>query len=150
MESDLQIKTSNIGTIAHKRNIPVEHKFQYPFFMWFLNLDELEQLPSVGRWFSTKGWAMSRFNRPDYYGDPEVPLADAIRSRMEELTGEVVTGQVCGLLNMRTLGVYFSPINFYYGYDDKGDFSHFLAEVVIFESQTSFARKTRPDQCHPC
>jgi len=118
-----------IGTIAHRRRIPVEHKFHYPFFMWFLNLDELDQLTSVGRWFSTKRWAMSRFNRPDYYGNPEVPLADAIRSRMEELTGEPVTGHVCGLLNMRTLGVYFSPVNFYYGYDDKGDFSHFLAEV---------------------
>ena len=118
-----------IGSIAHRRRIPVVHTFQYPFFMWFLNLDELDQLPSVGRWFSTKRWAMSRFNRPDYYGDSEVPLADAIRSRMEELTGEPVTGQVCGLLNMRTLSVYFSPVNFYYGYDDKGDFSHFLAEV---------------------
>ena len=118
-----------IGTIAHKRNIPVEHRFQYPFFMWFLNLDELEQLPQVGRWFSTKGWAMSRFYRPDYYGDPDVPLADSIRIRMEELTGKPVAGQVCGLLNMRTLGIYFSPVNFYYGYDDKGNFSHFLAEV---------------------
>lgn len=118
-----------VGSIAHKRRIPVEHTFQYPFFMWFLNLDELDQLPSFGRWFSTKKWAMSRFNRPDYYGDPQKKLADAIRSRMEELTDKPVTGQVCGLLNMRTLGVYFSPVNFYYGYDDNGDFSHFLAEV---------------------
>ena len=118
-----------IGTIAHKRNIPVEHKFQYPFFMWFLNLDELDQLPSLGRWFSTKQFALSRYHRPDYYGDSKEPLADAIRSRMKELTGETVTGQVYGLMNMRTLGVYFSPVNFYYGYDSKGNFSHFLAEV---------------------
>lgn len=117
------------GIIAHKRYIPVEHKFQYPFFMWFLNLDELELLPSLGKWFSTKKFALSRFHRPDYYGDPEVALADAIRSRMEELTGKAVTGKVCGLMNMRTLGVYFSPVNFYYGYDHKENLSHFLAEV---------------------
>lgn len=118
-----------IGTIAHKRNIPVEHTFQYPFFMWFLNLDELDQLPPLGRWFSTTHFALSRFHRPDYYGDPQIPLADAIRNRMLELTGEPVTGQVCGLMNMRTLGVYFSPVNFYYGYDSAGKLSHFLAEV---------------------
>ena len=118
-----------IGTIAHKRNIPVEHRFKYPLFMWFLNLDELDELPSLGRWFSTNKWAMSRFSRADYYGDPNVPLADAIRNRMEELTGESVTGKVCGLMNMRTLGVYFSPVNFYYGYDSDGNLSHFLAEV---------------------
>jgi DUF1365 family protein len=118
-----------IGTIAHRRHLPVEHRFQYGFFMWFLNLDELDKLPSLGGWFSAKRWAMSRFHRPDYYGDPALPLADAIRNRMEELTGQLVTGQVCGLLNMRTLGLYFSPVNFYYGYDRRGNFTHFLAEV---------------------
>lgn len=118
-----------VGTIAHKRHMPVEHGFQYGFFMWFLNLDELDKVPSLGKWFSTTRWALSRFCRPDYYGDPDVSLADAIRNRMEELTGKTVTGQVCGLLNMRTLGLYFSPVNFYYGYDSRGNFTHFLAEV---------------------
>jgi DUF1365 family protein len=118
-----------VGTIAHRRKIPVEHRFQYPFFMWFLNLDELDRLPSLGRWFSTDKWALSRFHRPDYYGDPALSLADAIRKRMAELTGQPVTGQVWGLLNMRTLGLYFSPVNFYYGYDSQGNFTHFLAEV---------------------
>lgn len=118
-----------VGTIAHRRNIPVEHQFQYAFFMWFLNLDELDTLPSLGRWFSTEHWALSHFHRPDYYGEATVPLADAIRDKMEKLTGEPVKGQVCGLMNMRTLGVYFSPVNFYYGYDSSGNFSHFLAEV---------------------
>lgn len=118
-----------VGSIAHCRRIPVEHQFQYPFFMWFLNLDKLDELPSLGRWFSTKRWALSRFHRPDYFGDPSIELADSIRSRMKELTGIPVTGEVFGLLNMRTLGVYFSPVNFYYGYDNAGNFSHFLAEV---------------------
>ena len=118
-----------LGTIAHRRLLPVEHRFQYGFFMWFLNLDELDVLPSLGPWFSTRKWALARFHRPDYYGDPAVPLADAIRTRMEQLTGKRVTGQVCGLMNMRTLGLYFSPVNFYYGYDDNGTLTHFMAEV---------------------
>lgn len=118
-----------VGTIAHKRRLPVCHGFQYGLFMWFLNLDELQGLPSLSPWFSTGKWAFSRFYRPDYYGDPAVSLADAIRTRMEQLTGRRVTGQVYGLLNMRTLGLYFSPVNFYYGYDDNGSLTHFLAEV---------------------
>jgi DUF1365 family protein len=118
-----------VGTIAHNRQIPVEHRFEYPFFMWYLNLDELDQVVSLGRWFSVKRWALSRFRRSDYYGDPSVPLADAVRERLKELTGKQVEGQVCGLLNLRTLGLYFSPVNFYYGYDRKGTFTHFLAEV---------------------
>ena len=35
-----------VGTIAHRRHIPVEHRFQYEFFMWFLNLDELD-VPAI-------------------------------------------------------------------------------------------------------
>ncbi len=118
-----------IGEIGHKRNIPKVHRFRYPIFMWFLNLDELDVLPDLGRWFSVQHWAISRMQRSDYLGDPQLPLADAVRARMLELTGHPVIGQVCGLMNMRTLGLYFSPVNFYYGFDGDGRFTHFLAEV---------------------
>jgi uncharacterized protein len=124
MESSLYI-----GAITHRRYIPKKHGFSYPFFMYFLNLDEIEQIPSIGRLFSVKRWAFNRFFRPDYYGDPSKPLHIAIKERMEGLTGEKVTGPVYGLMNMRTLGLYFSPVNFYYGFDENLNFTHFLAEV---------------------
>lgn len=140
-----------VGTIAHHREIPVDHRFQYPFFMWLLNLDELDEIPSLGRWFSRSHWALSRFHRPDYYGDPALPLADAIRQRMEELTGEPVSGQVCGLMNMRTLGVYFSPVNFYYGFDGEGNFTHFLAEVsnIPWNERHQYAHSVGNDKNSP-
>lgn len=118
-----------VGEIAHQRNVPKVHRFRYPFFMWFLNLDELDQLPGLGRLFSVQRWAISRMLRSDYLGDPQLPLADAVRTRMLEITGQPVSGQVYGLMNMRTLGLYFSPVNFYYGFDEDGTFTHFLAEV---------------------
>jgi DUF1365 family protein len=48
---------------------------------------------------------------------------------MQELTGRPVDGPVCALLNLRTLGLYFSPVNFYFGFDRSSRPSHFLAEV---------------------
>jgi len=118
-----------IGEVDHQRYLPRTHNFQYPFFMWFLNLDELDRLPDLGRWFAIDHWAFNRFYRPDYLGDPAIPLGDAVRSRMDEITGQPVEGQVCGLMNLRTLGFYFSPVNFYYGFDANDSLSHFLAEV---------------------
>ena len=64
-----------VGTVSHRRYLPKQHRFRYPFFMWFLNLDELDSLPSLGRWFSASRLALSRFHRPDYFGDDDVPLA---------------------------------------------------------------------------
>lgn len=118
-----------VGSIAHRRHIPREHHFEYPFFMWYLALDQLHRLPDLGRWFSTTSWALSRFRRSDYLGDPAIPLASAVRERMAELTGRTVKGEICGLLNLSSLGLYFSPVNFYYGYDESGSLSHLLAEV---------------------
>ncbi|WP_028583819.1 DUF1365 domain-containing protein [Desulfogranum mediterraneum] len=118
-----------VGTIGHRRYLPHVHSFRYPLFMWWFNLDALETQPCLGRWFSVRRRALSRFYRPDYFGDPAEPLGDAIRRRMEELTARPVSGRVYGLLNLRTLGCYFSPVNLYYGYDRQGGFSHFMAEV---------------------
>ena len=118
-----------VGQIAHRRNIPKPHGFCYPFFMWFVNLDRMERLPDLGRWFSVRRWAMSRLCRSDYLGDAKVALADAVRERLLQLTDKPVTGEVCGLMNVRTFGLYFSPVNFYYGFSKEQGLTHFLAEV---------------------
>lgn len=118
-----------VGTIAHRRYIPKSHSFRYPFYMWFLDLEMLDQLPPLGWWFSAKKFALSRLRRSDYLGDPSQSLADSVKQKMQELTGRSVAGKVFGLMNVRTLGLYFSPVNFYYGYDKEGNLSHFLAEV---------------------
>lgn len=118
-----------IGSINHQRSIPKKHRFSYPFFMWFFNLDEISTIQEQGFWFSSKRFALSRFHRPDYFGNPEEPLHTSIKNRMKEITGQKVKGQVYGLMNLRTLGLYFSPVNFYFGFDQNQNFSHFLAEV---------------------
>jgi DUF1365 family protein len=117
------------GFIAHTRHIPKQHSFNYPFFMWFLDLDDIDNLKDLGRWFSVKRWALSRFRRADYFGDPARGLADCVREELKRITGHGVEGKVCGLLNLRTAGLYFSPVNFYYGFDGAGKMSHLLAEV---------------------
>ena len=117
------------GFIGHRRYIPKHHKFRYPFFMWLLDLDEIEHLEDRGWWFSTKRFALSRFHRPDYLGPSNEPLHVSLKKRMEELTGRRVTGKVYGLLNLRTLGLYFSPVNFYFGYNEAMECTHMLAEV---------------------
>ena len=117
------------GFVMHKRFLPKAHGFKYPFFMWYLDLDSIDNQLQLGRWFSTDSWALSRFRRADYLGQPDRPLADCVKDEMSRLTGRQVTGKVFGLLNLRTLGLYFSPVNFYFGFSDNNEPSHLLAEV---------------------
>lgn len=120
-----------VGSVEHQRWIPKPHGFSYSLFMWFFDLDRLSEVPDLSPWFTPRGgkWAVNRFYRHDYLGDASLSLAEAVRQRMQELTDSQVTGKVFGLVHVRTLGLYFSPVNFYYGYDAEGKFSHFLAEV---------------------
>ncbi len=97
--------------------------------MWLLNLDQIDQIPDLGLWFSVRRIALSRFRRSDYLGVADEPLHLSVKQKMQELTGKMVTGQVYGLLNLRTFGLYFSPVNFYFGYDHGGNCTHLLAEV---------------------
>lgn len=117
------------GRVRHRRFLPRQHAFSYPFFMYYLDLDRLDELPRLSPWFSTRGFTLARFVRADYLGDPGIDLGLTVRQRMAELTGEEVRGNTFGLLNLRTLGLYFSPVNFYFGFDTDGRCSHFLAEV---------------------
>jgi DUF1365 family protein len=117
------------GYIGHKRYIPRNHSFKYPFFMWFLDLEEVDSMSDIGWWFSSRKFALSRFHRPDYLGPDSEPLQVSVKNRMAELTGHNVEGKVFGLLNLRTLGLYFSPVNFYFGYSAAGTCTHMLAEV---------------------
>lgn len=118
-----------LGRVGHRRYLPRTHSFSYPFFMWLLNLDQIEQVRDMGLWFSVRRFALNRFLRSDYLGDAGEPLHISVKNNMERLTGKPVSGEVCGLLNLRTLGLYFSPVNFYFGYDDQGRCTHMLAEV---------------------
>ena len=117
------------GSIAHTRYLPKHHSFKYPFFMWYLDLERVDTLPNLGRWFSVSRWALSKFRRSDYLGSPERSLAACVKDKMRLLTGHEVTGKVFGLLNCSSLGLYFSPVNFYYGFNQEGQATHLLAEV---------------------
>lgn len=119
------------GKVWHVRHKPRIHRFGYPYFMWLLNLNKLAEIPDYRPWFSTRRWALSRLRASDYLpGNPAFPdAASAVKDKMERLTNTPVSGDVYALLNLRTMGIYFSPVNFYWAVDDNGTPSHFLAEV---------------------
>ncbi|MBY5992587.1 DUF1365 domain-containing protein [Ferrimonas balearica] len=108
------------GTVLHHRFAPPEHRFTYRLHMVML---ELSELPALARlWRRPLCW----FRREDYLG--EGPLEQAVLARMNQLSETPLAGKVWLLGQVRTLGLYFSPVNFYLLEGESG-FTHLLAEV---------------------
>lgn len=119
------------GMVHHQRFVPKVHRFSYKIYLYWLKLSEIEQLNTDITGFSNhpKGVSAVRFLRNDYLGDPEESLETSVLARMSELNGTSLTGDVFFLGQVRTFGWYFSPANFYYLKNDKGIYTHMLAEV---------------------
>lgn len=108
------------GRVRHRRFQPGLHQFQYRLFMMYLDLDELPEL-FQGAWL----WSFERrnlawFRRGDYFGDPAVPLKQAILQRVYEKTGQCLNGPVRLLTQLRYFGYCFNPVSFYYCFDRDG------------------------------
>jgi uncharacterized protein len=105
------------GQLKHRRFAPASHAFEYPLCMVWLDLAELDSV-FRGRWFwSAHGPAFAWLRRADHFGDPKVPLDQAVRDRVERETGRRPGGPVRLLTHLRTLGHCFNPVSFYYCYD---------------------------------
>jgi DUF1365 family protein len=108
------------GWVTHRRHGPVAHRFQYPLFMVYLDLAELETV-FRHRWlWSARRPALAWFRRRDHLGDPQVPLAAAVRDLVEQRTGRRPVGAIRLLTHLRYGGYVFNPVSLYYCLDASG------------------------------
>jgi DUF1365 family protein len=116
------------GTIRHRRTAPAS-EFAHLIALCFVDLEELPQL--LGGRLLARGPGVLRFRRRDYLGDPATPLDVAVRDRVDELTGNRPAGPIRLLTQLRSFGVCFNPVSFYYCMDSAGErVESVLAEVT--------------------
>jgi DUF1365 family protein len=116
------------GTIGHRRRAP-RSAFCHRIALVYLDLDELPGLLG-GRLIRTRP-GLLRFRRSDYLGDPDVPLDQAVRRHVQAHTGARPTGPIRLLTGLRSFGVCFNPVSFYYCFDSGGArLEHVVAEVT--------------------
>jgi uncharacterized protein len=117
------------GRVHHHRYSVSDHKFSYPLYMLGLDLDELEIIDTQHRFFSTRHFNVLHFRRSDYLGDPEIPLKQSVFEQVKKLGGNITSlNRVMLLGQVRNFGLYFSPVNFFFCYQDS-DPQYMLAEV---------------------
>lgn len=94
-------------TISHCRQVPVHHSFAYRSYSWYVDVDNLPQLPWWLRPFA-------RFHADDHFADPfSCPPHSSLRDRLDAFFAArglaVPDGRITALLQARVLGYVFNP-----------------------------------------
>lgn len=120
-----------VGSVHHRRRRPHAHAFRYRIAQFYLDLDELPAL-FRGRWFyGVDAPRLASFRRADYFGDPALPLKQAVLDRVEQECGERPAGPVRLLTHLRVFGYIQNPVSFYYCFDPDGEtLRAILAEIT--------------------
>ena len=104
------------GTVRHRRFAVREHQFRYPLTLAYLDLDELPGL---------LGGRIAR--RLPRAGD----LAGDVRALVAERTGAPAPdGPVRLLTGLRSYGIRFNPVSFFYLFDSDEQLGAVVAEVT--------------------
>ncbi len=118
------------GRVQHRRTVPRARAFGYRLFLLYLDLDQAEAA-FAGRW--VWGWEKARpfsFRRRDYLGPIDVPLADAVRARVQSHLGRRPAGAIRMLTQVRCFGYVFNPVTLYYCFTPDARLDAVVAEIT--------------------
>jgi DUF1365 family protein len=113
--------------ITHLRRAPVHHYFEHRGYSWYVDVDDLPQLPCWLRPFA-------RFDARDHFWASEVDWPnDSLRQRIDAYLAErgieLRGGRITALMQARVLGYVFNPLSLYWCHDAHGVLRHVIAEV---------------------
>ncbi|EWH09402.1 hypothetical protein DS2_12739 [Catenovulum agarivorans DS-2] len=126
------------GYVRHRRFNKANHAFGYNLSMFVFDLDQpLSAVCNKSMFFGDKWYNPVRFNQADYVnqlsavtnssGEP-LSLKQRIQLKVSELGGDWSGDKVVMVGQCRGLGLYFSPVNFYFCYQNE-QLQYMLAEV---------------------
>lgn len=112
--------------VMHHRLAPKVHRFHYSIFMFYLDLDEIDDLSGRLKFLSRNKFNLFNFRDRDHLQLPrENP--DASKNVRRHITDylksngiNIGNGRIMLLTNLSTLGYQFNPVSFYFCYDEAG------------------------------
>lgn len=108
------------GWVRHRRRAPVVHEFRYGLYLLYLDLGELPRVFARRALWSARRPNLAWFRRADYLGPKDLALDEAVRRRVQAVTGRRPEGPVRVLTQVRTFGYLFNPLSVYYVFAPDG------------------------------
>ncbi|WP_028280056.1 DUF1365 domain-containing protein [Arthrobacter sp. H5] len=109
-------------TIKHVRRTPLRNEFTYRSYSWFVDLENLPQLPRLLQPFAV-------FSAADHLGDPGSSIRGNVRSFLRARGIDDDGGPVTMLGSARVLGHVFNPLTLFWCHALDGSLTAVIAEV---------------------
>lgn len=121
--------------VMHNRLAPKKHSFYYNVFMFYTDLDEIDELAQKLLLFSRNRFNLFSFRDNEHLQLP-IDKPDTIKSTRQHITDyllqhgiDLQAGRIMLLTNMNVLGYNFNPVSFYYCFNISGEPLCCVAEV---------------------
>lgn len=97
--------------------------------MLALDANEVENHKGSCGIFGYSWFKPLRFVEKDYIRGEPKPISQRIKQKVQELGGKGNIQRIVMLVQVRCFGIYFSPANFFFCYDNDGQCTQMLVEV---------------------
>ncbi|MBQ4833423.1 DUF1365 domain-containing protein [Pseudoalteromonas sp. MMG010] len=122
-----------LGDVKHRRFEIKHHHFSNPLYMMWVNLYDPHSLNNIHRQLGTQGFKALKFKESDYLNtdanNMHLSIVKRAHCKLQDLGVETRFSHVYMLGQLRCLGLYFSPVNFYFFGDNTTHFKYMVAEV---------------------
>ncbi len=138
--SNNQVNQIYTGKVYHQRFSPRPHRFIYKLFMLALDVEQMDKRQGAMGVFGFSPFKPLYFNINDYLKLDNNDKNNALRSEPNTLTSRIkhkvlqLNGnndiyRITMLVQVRCFGIYFSPANFYFCYNENDECHQMLVEV---------------------
>jgi DUF1365 family protein len=119
------------GWVRHRRLLPKAHAFRYPLFLAYVDIDRLAEAEDQAALFSVGRFNALSFQEADYLpGRPGRTLRARLAEDGAAVGRTLPEGPIYLLTNLRTFGLAFNPVSYYYAFDGDGRLAMIIAEVT--------------------
>lgn len=117
------------GRVWHQRHVPFSHRFDYPLWLVWCDLEQIPELLAVSPWWG-RAWRPVVFRDRDFVDGSDQPLSIKVREQAAAAGLNWQQGRVCMLGQWRTFGTLFNPLVLYLHFPEGSDQpDSMLAEV---------------------
>jgi DUF1365 family protein len=138
------------GRVNHIRHTPFTHKLDYPIWMLAVDIDRLAELEASSALFRHNRFGVFALHDRDHGNRDSGPLRPYVEAALKAQNLGAYASRIVFMTIPRLFGYAFSPISFFFCYNEAGEMGAVLHQVKnTFGDQIGYLMPTGSAATHP-